>query len=118
MKLFDGISDSDEEEEIRIRTEETSTNTGNQRNESRLIQEVEDEVVDKKSSSESKGSSTLPGVDYGSSDSSETNSSNSLGRSKNRSSKVDLDDIHSQNKEIIGLLKDIKSEVGDGNQLL
>ncbi|MFB6245006.1 MAG: hypothetical protein ABEJ03_01535, partial [Candidatus Nanohaloarchaea archaeon] len=71
------------------------------------------------SSSKDSGSasdgSALPGMGSGSTESSSSSSS----LKSTASSSVDIEDVHKQNKQIIKLLEEIKSEVGgSSNELL
>ncbi|MFB6147545.1 MAG: hypothetical protein ABEJ66_01540 [Candidatus Nanohaloarchaea archaeon] len=144
MKLFDRISDEGEEVEIDSAAA-VSGSEEQEKEESRLRNQVEQQVseesrVEKVKSttsvegskgtgtSESSGSS-LPGVDYGDSDSgsgstgsgsSDSGSSTLPGTSStgsNSSAGVGMEEIHSQNEKIISLLEEIRSEVKDDGVL-
>lgn len=140
MKLFDKISEDGEEVEIDS-SAAVEDGREEEREESRLKTQVEDEIVpgsSTESGTESSGTS-LPGTGSSSSGSSYSGSSSSSSSSSSgstlpgmssssgsstgsstggsRAREVDLEDIHGQNKKIISLLEDIKSEVSNDGVL-
>ncbi len=96
MKLFDRDEDKDE---VRLKS---SPDRGS--DDSKLEKEAKDRLTDSgadsSGSQDYSGGSSLPGMS---------------GSGSGSSASVDMQDLHDQNKKIIGLLEDIKSEVGGGS---
>jgi hypothetical protein len=113
MGLFDRISE-DEEEVVLTEPEEIGANE----EETRLKSDLESSLGSSSKSSTSSSSSRKSSSRASSSSSNVSSSLPGMSSSASTSKSIEIEDLHDQNKKIIGLLKDIKSELSGGNELL
>lgn len=111
MKLFDSIGEKEETGEVEIRPPE---NSKPEEKETRLGKQVEQELMGTESENVV-GSEASTGSDSGSSTSADLPGMSS---SSSSNEAVSVEDVHSQNKKIIGLLEDIREEVRGGSDEL